>query len=92
MNDKPVYTLEQWHKNIDRKTQTQLFEPTAILRDWGRDKIILEEQVATLRAKTDSLMFEFCPDEMTLEQITEWKQNQKVSGLTQPNIMKEEPQ
>lgn len=32
----------------------------------------LREQLAAAQAKIDSLMFEYCPDEMTPEQIAEW--------------------
>jgi hypothetical protein len=32
------------------------------------------------QAKIDALMWEFCPDEMTSEQITEWKKHQALSG------------
>lgn len=32
---------------------------------------------APLQAKIDSLMLEYCPDEITDEQMTEWAKNQK---------------
>lgn len=32
---------------------------------------------APLQAKIDRLMLEYCPDEMTQEQLNEWAKNQK---------------
>ena len=32
---------------------------------------------APLQAKIDALMLEYCPDEMTQEQLNEWAKNQK---------------
>ena len=36
----------------------------------------LERKVAALQAKIDELMLEYCPDEMTPEQLSEWERNQ----------------
>jgi len=36
----------------------------------------LERTVAAKQAKIDALMLEFCPDEMTAEQVEEWGQHQ----------------
>ena len=36
----------------------------------------LENKVLSLRAKIDSLMLEYCPDEMTPEQIKNWENHQ----------------
>ena len=33
-----------------------------------------------LQAKVDSLMLEYCPDEMTKEQLDEWADNQVAAG------------
>jgi hypothetical protein len=36
------------------------------------------EQIADKQAKIDALMFEYCPIEMSLEQIARWKKHQVV--------------
>tara|TARA_R110000868_G_scaffold351431_1_gene612697 strand:+ start:2132 stop:2401 length:270 start_codon:yes stop_codon:yes gene_type:complete len=36
------------------------------------------EQLADKQAKIDALMFEYCPIEMSLEQIARWKKHQVV--------------
>jgi hypothetical protein len=36
------------------------------------------EQIAAKQAKIDALMFEHCPDEMTEEQVEEWKKHQII--------------
>jgi hypothetical protein len=38
----------------------------------------LETENKFLQSKLDALMLEFCPEEMTEEQINEWKTHQKV--------------
>ena len=38
----------------------------------------LREQLAAAQAKIDSLMLEYCPDEMTPEQIENWGKHQKA--------------
>jgi uncharacterized coiled-coil protein SlyX len=40
----------------------------------------LGQQLAAKQAKIDALMFEYCPDEMTQEQIAEWGMNQRAAG------------
>jgi len=39
----------------------------------------LRKQIDTKQAKIDELMLEWCPDEMTPEQIEEWGRNQRVA-------------
>lgn len=39
----------------------------------------LSKEKCALQAKIDSLMLEFCPEEMTQEQIERWGENQIVS-------------
>jgi predicted RNase H-like nuclease (RuvC/YqgF family) len=48
----------------------------------ARDQEIqrLDAALRAKQAKIDALMWEFCPDEMTSEQITEWKKHQALSG------------
>ena len=36
------------------------------------------ERLASKQARIDALMFEHCPDEMTEEQVAEWKKHQVV--------------
>ena len=35
------------------------------------------EQIANKQAQIDRLMMEYCPDEMTEEQVKEWKKHQR---------------
>ena len=42
-------------------------------------------EIRRLQAKIDSLMFEYCPDEMTKEQKEEWGRNQ-MPAEPQPEI------
>lgn len=37
----------------------------------------LERAVARVRARIDALMLEYCPDEMTPEQVAEWARHQR---------------
>ena len=37
----------------------------------------LRQQLASARAKIDALMLEYCPNEMTKEQLDEWARNQR---------------
>jgi len=43
----------------------------------------LEQQKAAMQAEIDSLMLEFCPDEMTPEQVENWKKHQVVAESLQ---------
>ena len=45
----------------------------------------LVKKNAALQAKIDELMLEYCPDEMTPEQIAEWERNQSPSYLSKGN-------
>jgi len=53
------------------------------------------EELAEVQAKIDSLMMEFCPDEMTPEQIENWGRNQRAAtpeesaAIDQPDQPKE---
>jgi len=40
----------------------------------------LQKQNAALQAKVDSLMLEYCPDEMTREQLDNWGKHQEPSN------------
>lgn len=41
---------------------------------------LLQKELASKQAKIDSLMLEYCPDEMTVEQTDEWARHQKPAG------------
>ena len=43
----------------------------------------LIDQNDSLQAKIDALMLEYCPDEMTEEQIAEWEKHQKPVTLSE---------
>jgi hypothetical protein len=47
----------------------------ARMRSFARQ---LERECAALQEKIDALMFEYCPEEMTPEQIAEWGKHQKA--------------
>ena len=40
----------------------------------------LERKLAEAEAKIDALMLEYCPREMSIEQIDRWIKNQKPAG------------
>jgi len=41
----------------------------------------LEAELDAKQAKIDALMLEYCPDEMTPEQLAEWGRHQKVADV-----------
>jgi hypothetical protein len=41
----------------------------------------LEKKVQHLQSKIDSLMLEFCPDEMTKEQKENWAEHQQSDNI-----------
>lgn len=56
------------------------------LSELHRAKAFIEQQarrIAAQQAKIDSLMLEYCPDEMTPEQIATWDDSQ-IAALTEP--------
>lgn len=46
--------------------------------DAGAYEVAVAE-LERLQARIDSLMLEYCPDEMTPEQVAEWERHQKVT-------------
>ena len=44
------------------------------LDEWRRE---CRAEIERLKAQVDALMLEFCPDEMTPEQVERWGENQK---------------
>lgn len=47
----------------------------------------LSKEKCALQAKIDSLMLEFCPEEMTPEQIERWGENQVVSNYSTEDVI-----
>ena len=47
-----------------------------LLVEFGTKEDIIKE-LLYLQAKIDQLMLEYCPDEMTQEQLAEWARHQK---------------
>lgn len=49
------------------------------LREFNKDIIEFNKEKSALQAKIDALMLEFCPEEMTQEQIERWGKHQVIS-------------
>ena len=50
-------------------------------KEWPN--VILQEaadEIERLQAKIDALMLEYCPDEMTPEQVSEWGRHQRAGA------------
>lgn len=56
------------------------------IQDFNKTLIQSYKEKNVLQAKIDSLMLEFCPEEMTQEQIAEWERNQKVSSWSKDKL------
>lgn len=50
------------------------------IRDFNNDIIEFHKQKNALQYKIDQLMLEYCPEEMTAEQIENWENHQVVSS------------
>ena len=67
-------------------TRQELFNALALrvtrensFADVVLDEVLsLRQQLAAAQAQIDALMLEFCPEEMTKEQLDEWAKNQRV--------------
>ena len=46
-----------------------------------KERDFLLRENAALQAKIDSLMLEFCPEEMTKEQLDNWERHQRISEV-----------
>lgn len=53
----------------------------------NKDIIELTKRNCALQAKIDSLMLEFCPEDMTQEQIERWGENQVVSNYSTEDVI-----
>jgi len=58
----------------DKETRTF----AEIVQQYEYQILELHQQLEAKQAEIDRLMLEFCPDEMTEEQLNNWKQHQKV--------------
>lgn len=58
-------------------------------KDAGEVVAKLIAKNASLQAKIDSLMLEYCPNDMTEEQLTNWAKHQKVKTLCSERECKE---
>ena len=47
MPDKPIHTIKEWYK---KSAEHPLILGRDILRDWGRDELILKAEIARLEA------------------------------------------
>jgi hypothetical protein len=77
--DKPSQLSDCFRLGVQHATQN--FNETVIQ---------LCKEKNTLQAKVDSLMLEFCPEEMTQEQIENWEQHHVVSTHSNIRIVSEE--
>jgi len=76
--------LEDWHSS-----HAKYMEPADIIH-WCRDAYNAgvtskcDVQLAAAQAKIDELMLEYCPEEMTNEQIAEYEKHQRA--VTEPKL------
>ena len=69
-------------------TGMSLKEATDTIK-WQNEYIVqISKEKCELQAKIDSLMLEYCPDEMTQDQIERWEECQStyVSSVEPPKI------
>jgi len=51
MTDKPIHTLQEWHKKLDiayKRGWHGNTDISGLARDWGRDNDILKQRIAEL--------------------------------------------
>src|SRR3990167_10583890 len=56
----------------------QMLEYVLALGETGPQESAHQAALAEKQARIDALMLEYCPDEMTPEQVAEWQRNQKL--------------
>lgn len=56
-------------------------KPDGLLSKYVKMAKDLDRESESRQSKIDSLMFEFCPDEMTKEQVENWEKHQVVSEI-----------
>lgn len=47
----------------------------------------IQKKLDAIQAQIDALMFEYCPDEMTKEQVDEWAKHQKLVTPERANLI-----
>lgn len=72
-------TVDEWFLSLSKGRQDALKENKWVLADavWkaAEDKGLLNLEAK--QAKIDQLMLEFCPDEMSKDQLSNWEKHQK---------------
>lgn len=63
-------------RNLVASSATALAPDEGLARHWHREAEHLKKEVARKQAHIDRLMLEYCPEEMTTEQIEEWRKHQ----------------
>lgn len=72
-------TVEVHKEGADKEAAKLFYEALQIEGKTLHDHIAaLKAENETLQVRIDELMFEWCPDEMTPEQIENWKKHQKT--------------
>ena len=78
MMNKPTETRAQALERIQKSHDKGLMRPVDLqAKHWHRRCAELLTIVAEQQATIDALMFEYCPDDMTSDQITEWAKHQR---------------
>ena len=84
MMDKPIHTLKEWPSIVD-KTGTWGGQAMEILRDWGRDELILKARIAELDEENDVGMIAIQISEADLLEA-----NTTIDRLTKQNKILDE--
>lgn len=66
------------HEDRERLYQ-QLAETEALRVCADHDANVLAKQLAACQAKLDAVMLEYCPEDMTPEQVANWEKHQVVA-------------
>ena len=64
---------------IDGTTHEVSDEVSQLIILISRERDDLKENCDAKQAQIDSLMLEYCPEEMTLEQLREWRASQEAA-------------
>ena len=75
--------IERWTDAIEaamRDKDEELEFLRSVKESRGKELAERDAEIERLKAKVDALMLEFCPDEMTPEQMEQWGKNQKPTN------------
>ena len=81
---------EQEYRNLEAENARLAAEVERLKQELDEALLIhqtdtgTESVVATLQARIDELMLEYCPDEMTPEQLDEWARHQIPAPEARP--------